>query len=74
MMIIHANVTIPKHMAAQIQTAASAVQIVRLDLPVPRVPLGQEGQLGHRAFPVLEVLLAHKGLRESPDRLALRGL
>ena len=55
-MIIHANVTIPKNMVAQIGSNAAIVQIVRRVLRVRRDRLVQEVQLAHRAFLESEVL------------------
>ena len=59
-MIIHANVTIQKSMAAQIGSNAASAQIVRRDLQVRRVPLVREVQLVPREFPESEVRSVRK--------------
>lgn len=49
-MIIHANVTIQKSMAARIENNVAAVQIVRRGQQARRVRLAREVQLVPRVF------------------------
>ena len=74
LMIIRADATILKNMAARIGSTASAVRIAHRDLPDPRARWVREDRQVLKVFPASEARSAHKARKAWPALLAHRAL
>ena len=74
LMIILANATIRKNIAARIGSTVSAVRIACQGLPAHRVRWGQEGLPVLKGFPVSEDRLVPGDQKESPAPSARKDL